>query len=197
VASKRSRPVQSITNKGWSDSQKIEAVKTYLALGEVRLTAAVLKIPEVTIHNWKSKEWWKEIEQDLRTQEDLVLSARLQKIINKSLEQVEDRLERGDYVFDQKTGKLVRKPVNLAVAHKVAMDMVDKRDVLNNKIPQSTSVDAIEDKLNKLAEKFAEIAGVAKRPVIEVTDVIEVEAKEQETENTLYAQREAGLQEGI
>lgn len=158
-------------NKCWSDSQKIEAVTTYLALGDLRLTANVLKIPEITMRVWKAKDWWKEIEGELRLQEDLQLSTRLQKIINKSFDQVEDRLANGDFIYDQKTGQLVRKPVSMKDAHKVAIDLVDKRKVLIDRTPQTQSVEGIEDKLIKLAEKFAQIASSAKAP-IEVTDVI-------------------------
>lgn len=169
--SNKRRPINAETNKHWSDSQKIEAVQTYLALGQVNLTAAVLKIPEVTLRNWKSKDWWKEIEQELRHQDDLVLSSRLQKIINKSFEQVEDRLNNGDFIYDQKTGELKRKPVNMKDAHKVAVDLIDKREFLINKVPSQLSAEAIDDKLDKLAKKFAEIA-TAVKPVINVTDVI-------------------------
>jgi hypothetical protein len=158
-------------HKHYSDSQKIEAVTTYLALGELKLTANVLKIPEITLKVWKQKDWWKEIENDLRTQEDLQLSVRLQKIINKSFDQVEDRLSNGDFIYDQKTGQLVRKPVSMKDAHKVAVDLVDKRRVLIDRQPQTASVESVEAKLLKLAEKFAEIAGKTK-PQVEVTDVI-------------------------
>lgn len=197
--SKRRRPVKADTNLRWSDSQKIEAVQTYLALGKITLAAAVLKIPEVTLRNWKSKQWWKDIEQELRVQDDLVLSSRLQNLINKSLETVQDRLENGDFIYDNRTGKLVRKPVAMREAHRVAMDMVDKREHLINKVPATQTVDAVEDKLNKLAEKFAQIAQGINRPVIEVTDVIEVNTnpQEEDIEDALYEERQEGLQEGI
>lgn len=171
IPSGRRRAVNAETNKRWSDSQKIEAVQTYLALGQISTTAAVLKIPEITLRVWKSKDWWKEIENDLRVQDDLQLSARLQRIISKSLDQVEDRLANGDYIYDQKTGELKRKPVNMKDAHKVAVDLVDKREYIVNKAPAQLSVDAIDEKLNKLAEKFAQIANNSKQTVV-VTDVI-------------------------
>lgn len=157
--------------KHYSDSQKLEAVTTWLALGNLRLTAAVLKIGEPTIRLWRSKDWWKELETELRLQEDLQLSNRLQKIITKSFDQVEDRLSNGDYIYDQKSGQLVRKPVSMKDAHKVAVDLVDKREFLINKMPQTITKDAIDDKLLKLAEKFAQIAQSMKAPV-EVTDVV-------------------------
>jgi hypothetical protein len=207
IPAKRARGVNA-KHKHYSDSQKIEAVTTYLALGDLRLTANVLKIGEPTIRYWKSKDWWKEIESELRQAEDLQLSTRLKKIIDKSFEAVEDRLAHGDFVYDQKTGEMRRKPVNLRDAHKVAVDLVDKREVLINKQPLNLSADALDDKLTKLAEKFAEIANKTKAPVI-VTDVIvadssaelnptqeQAEEAEEDIEDALYEEREEGLQEG-
>lgn len=171
LKSKQRRAVGS-KNKSWSDSQKIEAVTTYLALGELRLTANVLKIPEVTLRNWKSKDWWKEIESELRHQDNLVLSVRLKKIIGNTLDVVEDRLANGNFIYDQKTGQLVRKPVDVKDAHKISMEMLDKHEELINKQPTTISAEALDDKLDKLAAKFAEIARAAKAPVV-VTDVLE------------------------
>lgn len=196
---KQSKRKRSITAEKahWSDSQKIEAVTTWLALGELRLTASVLKIPEATLKVWKRKEWWGEIERDLREQENLQLSVRLRRIIDKSFTQLEDRLENGDFVFDQKTGEMRRKPVNMRDAHKVAIDLIDKKAVLENNGPAHVSVEAIDDKLDKLAQRFAEIAKAAKQPVIEVTDVIYESAESTEDKDAVHEEWEEGLQDGI
>lgn len=169
IPSKRGRPVGSAGHQ-WSDSQKLEAVTTYLALGNLVLTSNVLKIPEMTLRGWKQKDWWKDIEGELRVQESLELSARLKRIVENTLAAAEDRIANGDFIYDNKSGQMVRKPVSLKDAHKVAMDMIDKREVLENKQPTSVSMERIDDKLTKLAQKFEEIA--AGRKAIEVTDVI-------------------------
>lgn len=160
----------------YSDSQKIEAVTTFLMTGSVTMTATLLKININTIKLWRKSEWWKEVENDLRTQEDLQLSKRLQTIVTKSLDIVEDRLECGDFVYDQKSGKMRRKPVAMRDAAKVMMDLQNKREVLIDRHlqEQSVSTDKIENTLAKLAEEFAKIANQVnetKKPV-EVTDVI-------------------------
>jgi transposase-like protein len=157
-------------SRSWSDSQKLEAVTTYLSLGNLALTSRVLKIPEMTLREWKQKDWWKEIEGELKVQDNIQLSSRLKRIIESTLSVTEDRLANGDWIYDNKTGQLVRKPVNMRDAHKVAMDMIEKREILDNKAPTSVSVEQIDDKLKKLAEKFEQIAA-GRRP-LEVTDVI-------------------------
>jgi hypothetical protein len=173
VPSSRRRATGAATNKHWSDSQKIEAVTTYLTLGNLVLTSNVLKIPEMTLRGWKQTQWWKDIESELRVQENIQLSSRLQRILDKTLEACEDRIQNGDLIYDNKTGQLIRKPVNLRDAHKVAMDMIDKREHLQNKEPTVVAMEQIDDRLKKLADQFAQIA--RKTAVVEVTDVIEVE----------------------
>ena len=170
------RPRRAVCDKRkyYSDSQKIEAVTTYLMLGSLPLVASMLKINVNTLKLWKKSEWWKEVEADLRIQEDLQLSKRMQGIINRTLDVVEDRLENGDFIYDQKTGELRRKPVLLKDAHKVGMDIADRRDVLINRhvANESVTTDKVEDTLNKLAAEFARIASKVNNGPVEVTDVI-------------------------
>lgn len=167
LPSNRRRAVDT-PSKSWSDSQKLEAVTTYLSLGNLMLTSRVLKIPEMTLRGWKQKDWWKELEVDLKSQESLELSARLKRIIESTLAATEDRLANGDFIYDNRTGQMVRKPVSMKDAHKVSMDLIQRRDIIDNKQPIEMSVEGINDKLDKLAKKFEAMAG----KTIEVTDVI-------------------------
>lgn len=154
----RARSIYDDTNKQWSDKQKMEAVQSYLLLGNLALTARILGIPEVTLRYWKNTSWWQDVVQEIRSQEKVELSAKLKKIVNASLAVVEDRLLNGDYQFDQKSGQAVRKPVNMKDAHKVAVDLQDRQQILE-KLDKPEVTDAkIEDKLLTLAEKFAEMA---------------------------------------
>ena len=159
----------------YSDSQKIEAVTTYLMLGNLSMVSAMLKISINTLKVWKKSEWWKDVERDLRTQEDLQLSKRLQSIVNRSLDVVEDRMENGDFVYDQKTGEMRRKPVSMRDAHKVMMDFSERREELVDRhiTNESVSSDKIEQTLKTLADEFARIANqVTSKPSVEVTDVL-------------------------
>ncbi len=184
VASKKKRPTTGVNNMHYSDSQKLEAVTTYLALGNLVLTASVLKIPEFTLRNWKQKDWWKELEGELAVQDDIQLSSRLKRIIETTLSATEDRIKNGDWIYNNKEGCLMRKPVNLRDVHKVTMDMVDKREHLAGRAPMNIANEAIDDRLLKLAEKFAEIAKNNTKAPIEVTDVIVGEIIDGSTSST-------------
>lgn len=161
----------------WSDTQKLEAVKTYLMTGNIAMTSGILKIPEQTVRRWSRTAWWVEIVDDLRTQDELTLSTRLKKIVEKTFDVVEDRLEHGDYVYDQKSGQMRRKPVSLRDAHKVGLELDNKRDTILNRQAPRASEEQIDDKLNKLAAKFAAIVNGRNNPIPDA-EVIDVEAKE-------------------
>lgn len=169
----------SATGKWWSEPQKLEAVKTYLMTGNVAMTARILKIPEDTLRRWVKMPWWVEIVEDLKSQDELILSARLKKIVEKTFDVVEDRLEHGDYVYDQKTGQMRRKPVALRDAHKVGVDLTAQRQQLLERHAPRASEEAIDDKLNKLAAKFAAIVQGRQPPSEEIIDV---EVKEPQNE---------------
>lgn len=158
--SNRDRSILAKTNKQWSDQQKTEAVQSYLLLGNLALTSRILGIPEVTLRVWKASTWWKDLVEEIKSQERVELSSKMKKIMNASLSVVEDRLVNGDFQFDQKTGQVVRKPVNMKDAHKVAMDLQERADVIEaaDKPKDTASESSMEDKLLRLASKFAEMA---------------------------------------
>lgn len=183
--SPRSRSMYAKTNKQWSDEQRMEAIQSYLLLGNLALTARILGIPEVTLRVWKASDWWKERVHEIKTQERIQLSSRMKKIVEASLTVVEDRLLNGDYQFDQKTGETIRKPVNMKDAHKVAVDLQDRQELLEKAASADilTKDESIENKLMSLAEKFAELATkkidqkVNEHRTVDVTDA---EFKEEE-----------------
>lgn len=182
---KKTKPPRSIaagTNRSWGDKQKIEAVQSYLTLGNLALTSRILGIPEITLRVWKRSVWWNDLVNEIKSQEKMEMSSRLKKIVDASLSAVEDRIINGDLVFDQKSGQMVRKQVNLRDAHKVAVDLMDKREVLEKTTKEGPAQEAETDKLEQLAEKFA--AFVTKKienkpdlPVVE--DITDVTPKEQ------------------
>jgi len=171
-----------LVKKHRSPKQKLETVQLYLMFGgSVLKTSQALKIPEQTIWQWKRTDWWHEMEQSIKEQENLELSARLKRVANKSIALVEDRLEHGDWIYDQKSGEMRRKPVALRDVHKVAVDSLTKRAELEQQKTFTVATEQIEEKLTKLADAFAKLS----QPKIEVTDVVFVEEKPEEIEEDL------------
>lgn len=180
-APKRRRRTGSINGKPWAQSQKIDAVLTYLATGSEVKTAAATGIPKATLHIWRYQPWWKELVQQLQDEKDDEINSDIAKIIEKSMATVADRLENGDFGFNQKTGEIFRKPVNLKDAHKVAVDMIDKRNVLNGKPTSITEKIDTNNQLEFLAKKFAEFASMNKQQLNRASnsdEIIDVEVKD-------------------
>lgn len=175
-------------HRWYSDSQKMEAVKLWLVTGNLHATAATLDIPLPTLRVWRYSQWWADLVSDIQSEGRIQLSNKLQTIAEKSMAVVLDRLENGDFVLNQKTGEMIRKPVVIRDAARVANDMLDKAMKLNQKPVEEENKNII-DRLDKLKEEFARFAQLNKK--VEVTDVIFVE-----TDNAVHDQWKEGLQEG-
>lgn len=176
-------------NCKFSVEKRIECVTKYLALGNLRLVADLTKVSYSLIRAWKGQPWWKELEAEIRAAKTLKLDNKLSKIVDLSLNTVSDRMENGDFVFNQKTGEVVRKPVSLKDATKVASDLLQRQAVIQKQeqdTQESSSTLSIQDQLKMLATEFAKFNRTNTGPV-EDAKVIQ---------NALHEGREARLQEG-
>jgi len=99
-------------------------------------------------------------------------------IAEKSFAVVEDRLEHGNYVFDQKTGKIRRIPVNLKDAHKVAMDSVIHKDIIAGRNVEKANDGQIENKLADLAAKFAAMAAAKFTEITDEKRTVDIAAED-------------------
>lgn len=160
-------------NGHWSDNQRIGAVTTYLASGNLSLTSVATEIPLATLNRWKASPWWKELVEQIRSEENLVLDAKLAKVVNKSVDELLDRVEHGDYQFDQKTGKVIRIAIKARDAAKITTDMIDRRQLLQGRQNSQKDTSKVEERLLKLAEEFSRFAVARKIPV----EIIDVPAK--------------------
>lgn len=142
-----------------SDDVKIDTIKTFLALGgNLSLTSGATGIPYVTLKSWKATQWWNDVITELRKADKLELSASTKKILTKSLALLEDRLEKGDYIYDQKKGTLIRKPLQAKDLHKIAIDMMERKDKLDEGASSQNVSESNEDKMQVLMKRFAELA---------------------------------------
>ena len=142
----------------WPENKKIEAVTTYLILGNVALTAQTVGVPFETVRLWRRQPWWAELTQTIQLESDQELDSKLQKRIEKCLEVVNDRLENDDFQYDPKTGQFVRKPVSLRDGWKVASEAIDKRWLIRKQPKEVADQGAVGDILKNLAQEFATMA---------------------------------------
>lgn len=179
----------------YSEKQKYEAVALYKMLGSLPSVCKATGISLHTLKNWHVQDWWKEYEHEVTHEGRVKLTGKLARIRDSAMKVVEDRLENGDFHYDQKLSKIIRKPVNAHVANKIMNDTVDRSvllEKLNTEAQVRSSHEKIADRLLKLHEDFARMAH---KNYGKDKDIIDAEVIEEETD-ALSEEREAGLQDG-
>ena len=160
----------------WPMEVKIGVVTRYLAIGNLSLVAATTGLDHGLLRNWKMQPWWKEVEAQIRATENLQLDTKISKIVDKSLDAVLDRVENGDFIYDNKTGDIKRKPANMRDIAKVSTEMITKRELLRgnatsrNETPQAS----VAEQLKSLAIEFARWNNKGKTVETIDADIVEV-----------------------
>lgn len=162
----------------WTTNQKLQAVSTFLMLGNMPQTAIVTGIPLPTLKVWRYTDWFKEYCLQLQTEDVQQMDSNLKRIVEKSLKAVEDRLDLGDAQFDQKTGEIVRIPVKAHVALKISTELMTKQQKLRDAPVKEEIEKTIDDRLLKLSEEFARFANMNNKTIKDETNVVDVKAVE-------------------
>lgn len=156
-AQQRTKIVHGVEKVVWSDQDRLKAVSTYLATGNLLKTARLLNIPLDTVREWKYRTtWWKELENMLKDEQNDALAATATDIVEASMKALQDRLKNGDYVYNVRTGEVSRVQVKARDLANIANTMVEKKLVLHKQPSRivAKEQDVLEDKLNKLASAF-------------------------------------------
>lgn len=142
----------------WSDAKRAEVVASYLILAKAPLVEAVTGVPAGTIRQWKTQPWWKELVEQIQTEDSQELDTKLSTRINKVLEVVQDRLDKGDFFYDSYAKEFIRKPVSLKDTWKTGKEMIDVRQMIRKEKPEQVNQEAVADILKNLAKEFASMA---------------------------------------
>lgn len=145
----------SLHGNSWSEKKRVEAATAHAMGLSAPMIAAATGVPAQTIRHWRMADWFKDLVEEIRREDDNTVDAKLTKIVSKSLDSIVDRLENGDFMFDKEIGQFVRRPVNTKDMTRIADVMFDKRNLLRGK-PTAISVktEQISDRLLKIAAEF-------------------------------------------
>lgn len=172
-----------------SAEKKLELVSLFLQYGSLRKASMEVGISYNITRYWKDEPWWKKAIAELKKRKRSERDHKIDKIIDKSLDAVEERIDNGDYVYDQKTGEVVRKPVSLREVRGVANDLLQRQLMIEKAAVEEQHMlndQKVKEQLKLLQEEFSKFN--TKR-------TIDVVAKE--PTDALHDQRETGLQEGV
>jgi len=168
-----------------SDETRYKVVVLHSQLGSLRQVATVMGMSYQTLKEWHTQDWWKSIEDDLASQKKTKLSGQIEKVRDKAVSVVEDRLDNGDYFYDQKVGELVRRPVSADSAARILNTTLNtsvRLEELRQNEKRIETVEKTQDRLNKLKEEFARFAKAT-----------QIEGK---ISHAIHEERETGLPEG-
>jgi len=161
-----------LANKGskYSDQDRYAAMACYAVHGNLTKCKDLLGIPVTTIHDWSKSEWWLSAIEQVRIEKQDEIDAGIQKIIDRSIESVVTRLDKGDEVITSK-GETLYKAVSARDSATILGISFDKQRILRM-LPTSISSAGNDDKLLNLLEKFEELAQ-EKTKQIEATVIAE------------------------
>lgn len=138
----------------WSEKQRLNAAAVFLETGNLVTTSDICKIPFETIRRWKRADWWIDAIKFMQEQQDSERDGKYSTVISSAIAAIHDRLEKGDYILDSKTGNVIRVPVKLRDAGRILKDSVDLQNNIRHRPAQMKEQAGVEDRLNKLAEAF-------------------------------------------
>lgn len=186
--------VPALTGSSHSWEKRMEVVSRYMLLGNIRVVSEQTGVQYSTIVDWKKQDWWADMVDQIRRQKKTKTSDSITKIVESSLDILHDRLENGDWILNNKTGEIVRKPVGAKEAIVIANQLMQRQIQLEDLIERSSKTeDNVQDTLNALATEFIKWQKKNKKSeTIDITDAVIVEDK-----HAVHEEREEGLSEGV
>ena len=152
---------------GWYPEEvRIEAVALYAALGNCAEVSRMLQVKPTTIRQWKTTEWWEQMMRRVHMEQDEALDSKFTKIVDTCMDEINDRLKDGEYVYNTKTGATVRVKPKMRDVAMVAVSNLEKRQLLRGQPTSRSEKVDVNDSLQRLANEFSRFA-TAKEVVVE------------------------------
>lgn len=115
--------------KQLSDAEKTQCVHDYFICGSLPEVARKRKISLKDLYNMSHQSWWQVEFTNLQREATILLKVKLSRIINVTLDQLEDRVVNGEYKIDNE-GKERRVPVQAQVLASITNVVFDKKKQL-------------------------------------------------------------------
>ena len=159
ILSKKRGPGFKFNNPSYFNlEQKTDACALYCVYGDVDQVSELTGIDPKFIRQWKDEPWWTEIQKKVFVEQNEKLASRISGVLDKSLEHLVDRLDNGDYLWDVRKSKLVRKPVDTKVLSNLFNNLVTRRQLIRGEPTSITTQVAVDDRLKLLAKQFEKFA---------------------------------------
>lgn len=171
ILGKRRGPGFKFSNPNYYNlEQKTDACAMYCVYGDIDQVSELTGIPAKFLREWKQEPWWNEIQKKVFVEQNEKLAGRISGVLDKSLEHLVDRIDNGDYLWDVRKSKLVRKPVDTKVLATVFNTLVTRRQLIRGEPTSITTQVGVDDRLKLLAQQFEKFA--AAKEVEQIAPVI-------------------------
>jgi hypothetical protein len=140
----------------YSNDVKYDAVNLYMRTGNLKDVERELKVPYITLKYWKKSAWWDEFQRAIRGEKDIVISQRVEYMLDKAFRQMEKRIDDGDAHYNPNTGEMVQVPVKAQVLNAITANLHKQRIELANQPTEHPTHDKVATaaKLKELASAF-------------------------------------------
>ena len=159
ILSKKRGPGFKFNNPSYFNlEQKTDACALYCVYGDVDQVSEMTGIDPKFLRQWKDEPWWSEIQKKVFVEQTEKLASRISGVLDRSLDHLVDRLDNGDYLWDVRKSKLVRKPVDTKVLSNLFNNLITRRQLIRGEPTSITTQVAVDDRLKLLADQFQKFA---------------------------------------
>ena len=147
-----------LANQGskYTDEDRQAAMACYAVHGNYKRCSDLLSIPPRTLAQWGQTEWWLSSIAEVRLQKQDEIDSGVQKIIDRAIDSVITRLDKGDEMITSK-GDTLYKAVSARDSATILGIAFDKQRILRM-LPTSITASTDSDKLLKLQQSFEDLA---------------------------------------
>ena len=134
--------------------RSIDAATLYCVYGDVEEVSKLTNVPASEIRKWRSEPWWIEIQKQIYIEQNERLSSRVSVVLDKTIEQLTDRLDNGDQTYNPKTGEITRKPIEAKVLTSLFDSLAHQRRITRGEPTAITAKVLVDDRLKQLEQAF-------------------------------------------
>lgn len=182
IADLESAPERGVTRRDrYTWEQKVEVATLFQQLGNIRIVSEKTGVPYQTIIDWRRTDWWVDLLDELKQIKRTKTGTKLAEIIEQSITVVQDRLENGDFVLNNKTGEITRRPVSLRDAAQVTNNLITRQIQMEELAEKLVNrKESIKETLNVLAKEFAKFNKEQQKQAAQTIAFTEIEVNAQE-----------------
>lgn len=150
-------------------SENIEAVHIFSRVGSIAETSRQTGISTHALYKMSREAWWQRELLAIHREEVALENVRLSRLYSMTLEQIENKLENGEEVFNRHTGDVDMVPIGADTLVRIGRMLFEHRQLVRE-APTQIVGEQGSNKLEKLAEKLEKLGQIRGGGVIDIDE---------------------------